>query len=411
MPQKNKQELEETVNNEVKDHIQLYINQMGEIPLLSRTEELLLAKQIDLQRQRFYRHVFSSQSSIKLLLNILETSKINGSYYNQRIFSSGLSEQRLVTNLETLRKLYLRNQEDFLDIEKNKKRIKRTFMKSYKLIQEMLIKPEFLLFISKNTDKKGVLSDNYNEQFEKKLDDYESNKQKMTASNLRLVVSIAKKYRNRGLSFLDLIQDGNTGLIKAVERYDYRLGNKFSTYATWWIRQAISRSIVDDSATIRIPVYAAEAIRKIEMFQKEYATKHGKQPHLSEISQELDMAEDEINKYLDSNKSIVSLYKAVGNNNDALFVDFMRDKRITNISEEDIKAKNQALEDVLKSLSFREREIIKLRYGLSTGYPLTLEEVGNYFNLTRERIRQIEKKAIRKLQHPLKKQMLEPYND
>jgi RNA polymerase primary sigma factor len=241
---------------------------------------------------------------------------------------------------------------------------------------------------------------------------YEDVKQKLSSGNLRLVVSIAKRYRHRGLSFIDLIQEGNTGLMKAVEKYEYRRGYKFSTYATWWIRQAITRAIADQARTIRIPVHMIETMSKLRRITKQLVQELGREPTVEEISKRGDIALTEARRVLKISKHPISLDRPIGSgdSDDSQFGDFIEDKRaespVNAASYEMLKDK---IESVLNSLSYREREIIKLRYGIGDDYTYTLEEVGRKFNVTRERVRQIEAKALRKLQHPVRARKLEGF--
>ncbi|ASQ47588.1 RNA polymerase sigma factor RpoD [Leptotrichia sp. HSP-334] len=253
----------------------------------------------------------------------------------------------------------------------------------------------------------------YEEEIEyaqKVLNGDEEAKQKLIESNLRLVVSIAKKHTNRGLKMLDLIQEGNMGLMKAVEKFEYEKGFKFSTYATWWIRQAITRAIADQGRTIRIPVHMIETINKIKKESRIILQETGKEPTAEELSKKLELPVEKVKNILEMNQDPISLETPVGSEEDSELGDFVEDDKFANPYDATTRVLlKEQLDDVLKTLNEREEKVLRYRYGLDDGSQKTLEEVGKIFNVTRERIRQIEVKALRKLRHPSRRKKLEDY--
>jgi RNA polymerase primary sigma factor len=241
---------------------------------------------------------------------------------------------------------------------------------------------------------------------------YDAAKRDLSAGNLRLVVSIAKKYRNRGLSFLDLIQEGNTGLMRAVDKFEYERGFKFSTYATWWIRQAITRAIADQSRTIRVPVHMIDTMSKVRQVTRDLIQELGREPSVEETAARAGLTLDDARVVIKMARQPLSLDQPVGDHDDSFFGEFLEDHRNDDpLYETNQETLKQQIHEAMQTLNYREREILKLRYGLADGYAYTLEEVGKIFQVTRERVRQIESKAVKKLQHPQRSKSLSSFVD
>jgi RNA polymerase primary sigma factor len=452
----------------IDDPVRMYLTQMGEIPLLTRDQEINLARQIEETRAAFRRLLLSAGFGIRQGIQILEDVKDGKLAFDRtlKVPTSGTEpakseiQERLQENLVTLRKLYLKNQSEIEQLIRGEtaasarpevvRRTSRRRRKCARLLEELQIqlkkvKPliEFLRDewekgrdfekkwkrLRNRTDSdSGKASQAAFEAWclrametptrlerrltviETRYRGYDQAKRALSSGNLRLVVSIAKKYRNRGLSFLDLIQEGNTGLMKAVEKYEYRRGYKFSTYATWWIRQAITRSIADQARTIRIPVHMIETMSKLRNVQKKLVQLMGREPTIEEVAKEAAVPLEEAKRVTKIARHPISLDRPIGDGEDSYFGDFIEDETVESpvegAGQEMLK---ERISSVLQTLSFREREIIRLRYGIGDGYTYTLEEVGRIFKVTRERVRQIEAKAVRKLQHPIRARLLEGF--
>ncbi len=450
------------------DPIRLYLSQMSEIPLFSREEEIALAKKIEITRKRFRRAVLGNDYALRQTVEILKRVH-QGQLPFDRTIKVSLTERltkeqvsaRMPHNLQTLTTLIERKRALFVNIVRKsidpleKKQLVRQYvrlrdkcvtlaeelsLRSRRVIPTMrqleqhsnrmealqcrlaeiaddpMLQPESdrlrteLRQLIVTTQESPRSLRNRCAEFRKHFADFEAVKRELSQGNLRLVVSIAKKYRNRGMSFLDLIQEGNTGLMRAVDKYEYRRGFKFSTYATWWIRQAITRAIADQARTIRIPVHMIDVLSRLRNIQKRLTQELRREPTTEEIAEQTDLPLEEVRRVMDIGRHPISLDRPVGEGEDNSFGEFIEDDSNDNPIR---NAGNGLLKDkidlLLKSLTFREREIIRLRYGLVDGYSYTLEEVGRIFKVTRERVRQIEAKAVQKMQNPVRAKHLEGF--
>lgn len=450
------------------DPIRMYLSQMCKIPLLAREQEVHLAKKIEISRKRLRRSILRSFLALEQTVEVLERVDA-GELPFDRTIKVSLTERltkpqisrRMPQNLATLRSLMHRQRSDFsvlinrsADAEAKSEargRYIRRRRKMLRLVEELSLRTrrvqplmDQLEEISKRMDLlvrtiRQLRSENAAPcQLEparkelrtlmertletpsslrkrvaflkRELREFERVKRDLSSSNLRLVVSIAKKYRNRGMSFLDLIQEGNTGLMRAVDKYEYRRGFKFSTYATWWIRQAITRAIADQARTIRIPVHMIDVLSKLQQTAKRLQHELGRMPTHEETAEEAGISLEESLHVLDIGRTPVSLDRPVGEGDDCSFGEFVEDDH----GDNPLKMANNGIlrdkiDELLKTLTYREREIVRLRYGLSDGYCYTLEEVGRIFKVTRERVRQIEAKAVAKLQNPVRSSELAEY--
>ncbi len=454
----------------IDDPVRMYLTQMGQIELLKRDQEVKLAMRIELTRRRFRRKVLECDYALRQVVETLKRVHSGDLPFDRTIKVSQTEKlekdmilQRMPHNLRTLEPLMEANVEDFQRLidertsEKEKERIRERLRlrrrKTVTLVEELSIRTQKVQPLMKKLEQISQRMDQLEVEIErlrgnraareeranleKELQDlmlitleepatlrkrvgimkqrfteYEKAKKELSGGNLRLVVSIAKKYRNRGLSFLDLIQEGNTGLMRAVDKYEHRRGFKFSTYATWWIRQAITRAIADQARTIRIPVHMIETMSKLRNVSKQLLQKLGREPTIEETAKEAGYSLEETKRVLKISRQPISLDRPVGESEDSYFGEFIEDHSVDNpVNAATNEMLRDKIEGVLKTLTYREREIIKLRYGLGDGYTYTLEEVGRIFKVTRERVRQIEAKAVRKLQHPVRSRQLEGFLD
>ena len=463
------------------DPVRMYLSQMGTIPLLTRHEEIRLAKKIETTRMIFRRRCLESDWILSEAVSVLRQVAAGQLPFDRTMRVSTAEPnhkeklaKRIPANLPTIERLLERNAADWAALrdktgpdkqgrdgpDRNdagaiRKRMAARRLRMAALTEELCLRTgritplmRKLCSISrKMADLNRAIADAQRSRSNADPEDvavmreeleglrelvredpadlaarvkaietvfweYEQAKRDLSGGNLRLVVSIAKKYRSRGLSFLDVIQEGNTGLMRAVDKYEYKRGYKFSTYATWWIRQAITRAIADHARTIRVPVHMIETMTKLRNIQKDVQQVTGQEPTLDELAEKAGLTGAELRRVRSISRHPVSLDRPVGEGEDSYFGDFIEDDSQTSPAETAAQEMlSQRIEAVLRTLSYREREILKLRYGIGDGYTYTLEEVGRIFKVTRERVRQVESKAVRKLQHPVRARKLQGFVD